>query len=82
MKRDYIKRVLDDWDNLKVHGIFFSGVKGEGLYKKWHDNGQLQVHGFFKNNILDGEYKRWYRNGNLEMHRLLKDFKVIKDYLA
>ena len=81
MKREYIKKVFEDLDKLKTTGIYFSGIRGEGKFKKWKDNSQLGVHCFYKNGILNGECKRWDSNGNLYKHCVYKNAKIIKDYL-
>jgi hypothetical protein len=34
-----------------------------GEYKRWHDNGRLQIQCNYNNGILDGSYAAWYANG-------------------
>ncbi len=50
-----------------VRGLWFSGVEGEGEYKKWWGNGKLCIHCFYKEDRLNGEYKAWHPNGQLEV---------------
>ena len=68
MKRKQIIKVFADLKKLKVEGIWFSGIEGEGKYKQWHPNGQLWIHSHFKNDKLEGEYKQWHDNGQLFIH--------------
>ncbi len=46
-------------------GLWFSGIKREGEYKRWYDNGQLAEHCFYKDDKREGELKEWHRNGLL-----------------
>jgi antitoxin component YwqK of YwqJK toxin-antitoxin module len=46
-----------------------SGVptKGrEGLWRFWHENGQLKQEGNYINNKLEGLFRRWHENGQLQ----------------
>jgi len=81
MKREYIRKVFTNLDKLKAKGIYFSGVNGEGEYKRWwYDNGQLKIHCFYKNDKLNGEYKEWYSSGKLNTHCFYKNNKLDGDY--
>jgi antitoxin component YwqK of YwqJK toxin-antitoxin module len=64
----------------KIKGVWFSGIKGEGEYKQWYNNGQLVIHCFYKNNELEGEYKIWYENGQLFKHCFYRDSKLEGEY--
>lgn len=61
--------------NTMEHGIWLSGVEGEGEYKEWYHSGELFVHGFYKESKRDGEYKTWYKNGNVSSHVFFKNGK-------
>lgn len=80
LKRKGIKDIFTKLGK-KGFDIWFSGVKGEGEYKSWHDNGQLYIHSFYnKNGELDGEYKYWYENGQMWQHAFYKDNKQDGEY--
>jgi hypothetical protein len=32
----------------KTKGVWLSGIKGEGKFKRWHTNGKLRVHCFYQ----------------------------------
>lgn len=59
----------------------FSGKEKDGEFKKWWKNGQLAVHSFLKNGVLEGEYKRWNEDGKFLRHHIYKDGQKIKDLL-
>ena len=48
-------------------GEFHKGTikngKREGLWEKYHENGQLKKIGTFKNGKLDGSFERYHENG-------------------
>ncbi len=54
-------------------GLWYSGIEDEGLFKKWNDNGQINVHCFYKNDKLEGEYKAWNPKGKLVDSKNYKD---------
>ena len=81
MKKQQIIQVFTDWHKTKQEGLWFSGIRGVGVYKSWHDNSQLAIHCNYKEDLGDGEYKQWHRTGRLFTHKLYKKGKVIKDYL-
>ena len=73
-KADLSRLSLDVHDDLRKHLSKDKQIElWDGEYKKWWDNGQLEVHCWFKDGYLDGEYKSWYKNGQLESHRWYKD---------
>ena len=82
MKREYIKRVLEDWNNLKIEGIWLSGTEKEGEYKAWWSNTKLAIHCFYKKGLREGEFKQWSTHGDLYKHKLYKNGDEVKDYLA
>ena len=51
-----------------------------GEYKKWFDNGQLEIHCYYENGKLQGEYTKWFMNGNLERHAFYNEGKVEGEY--
>lgn len=76
-----IRRLFINPQDAMEAGLWFSGYEGEGEYKKWYSNGQLQSHSFYKNGSPVGENKMWLYNGKLITHQLIRDGEVIKDYL-
>lgn len=55
----------------------------DGYFKKWHENGQLEISGEFKENQKEGEWIRYYSTGKIESKGSYeKDEKegVWKDY--
>jgi hypothetical protein len=42
-----------------------NGMKN-GIYRIWHENGNLFTEMMFVNDILNGINRRWYENGNLQ----------------
>lgn len=58
--------------------FWLSGIQGDGEYKHWYANGQLNQHGFYKNGKKDGEYKSWFKNGDPREHFIWKDGKLIE----
>ena len=60
--------------------IWFSGVEGEGEYKRWHDDGKIGGHSFYKDGKLHGEYKTWWPNGQMLEHAFCKNGKRDGEY--
>jgi antitoxin component YwqK of YwqJK toxin-antitoxin module len=58
----------------------FTLVNGKlhGEFKRWFDNGQLNIHYTFKKGELHGEYKEWWSNGELHEHRVYKHGELAK----
>jgi len=79
MKREQIVELFTKYGK-EPFGIWFSGVKGEGEYLGWSDDGKLYSHGFYKNNELNGEYRVWHKNGQLMVQTFLKAGKVEGEY--
>jgi antitoxin component YwqK of YwqJK toxin-antitoxin module len=46
---------LDYEDKLK--GVWLSGTRGEGEFKRWYRNGKIWFHCYYKNSKLHGESK-------------------------
>ena len=65
---------------VKVDGVWLSGIEGEGDYIECWFNGQIYKHCFCKNNELHGEYKEWHDNGTLEKHCFCKNNKLHGEY--
>jgi antitoxin component YwqK of YwqJK toxin-antitoxin module len=64
----------------KIKGVWLSGIEGEGEYKKWYENGKLDVHCFYNDRKLNGEYKHWNENGQLLNHCFYKQGKKEGEY--
>jgi hypothetical protein len=64
----------------KLKGVWLSGVKGEGEFKRWHRNGQLWFHCYFKNDKMEGEFKEWYDNAQIKTHCFFKNGKKEGEY--
>ena len=79
LRKYYIKEMFAGrFEQLKTKGIWFNGFKGEGIYKEWYNNGQLYIHGFYRNGTREREFRQWHHNGILRFHRLYRRGKVIK----
>ena len=76
MKHSYIKQVFINLKKLKEKGIWLSGVKKDGEYKGWYNDGKLQIHCFYKNGFREGVYKSWHKNGKLLHHCFCKNDKI------
>jgi len=62
------------------NGLWFSGYIGEGVYKRWHENGNMWQYVVYENSRINGEYKRWYSNGKFAEHTVYKNDKQIEEY--
>lgn len=51
------------WERL--HEPTFRDALKEGLYKEYHQNGQLKFQGAYKNGRDEGKHTRWYESGRL-----------------
>lgn len=62
----YIKHGFDQkfFPNGKVmmEGNYDRGEK-EGEWKSYHESGELHIHCFYKNDLIDGLYQRFHENG-------------------
>lgn len=62
----YIKHGFDQkfFPNGKVmmEGNYNRGEK-EGEWKSYHESGELHIHCFYKNDLIDGLYQRFHENG-------------------
>jgi antitoxin component YwqK of YwqJK toxin-antitoxin module len=82
-KRDQTINTLELLDltlRQKTKGVWLSGVKKEGEYKRWHSNGKLQSHCHYKNGKLEGECKTWYDNGQLWIQCFYKNDRLHGEY--
>ncbi len=73
--RQQIKQLFNNPQKIMANGLWFSGYKEEGEYKRWWSNGRLFQHCFYKDGKIDGEYKVWYDNGKLQTHCFFKNDK-------
>lgn len=48
----------------------------EGLYRKWHENGQIAVEENFKNGKQEGLGKSWHENGQVKAEGNYKNGKL------
>ena len=48
-------------------------AKIDGLYREWHENGQLYLECTYKKDKLDGLYRSWHETGQLEIECTFKD---------
>ena len=46
-----------------------------GVFKKWHENGQLMIKGMYKDGKRCGKWYTWYRTGSLRSEGEYKDGK-------
>jgi antitoxin component YwqK of YwqJK toxin-antitoxin module len=76
--REQIINLFNDSQRAMSDGLWFSGYKGEGEFKLWYYNGQLQSHWFYKNGLFDGEFKRWDSRGELLHHEIYKDGNIVR----
>ena len=79
MKRQQIIKLFTKYGK-EGFELWFSGVEGEGEFKAWYDNGQLDTHSFYKNNTLHGERKGWYPDGQINVHCFYKDGELHGEY--
>ena len=58
--------VRDDWDSLQIKelGYLEDGQK-QGIWIKWHKQGEKASEAQWKNNLLEGSFKTWHPNGKL-----------------
>lgn len=48
----------------------------DGPVEYYHDNGQLQAEGTYKDGKLDGPLKSYYENGQIEQEGIIKDGEI------
>ena len=68
-----IIRIFTDLENLKIDGIWYSGIKKEGEHKIWWENGKLHINTNYKNGVEDGKRRKWYFNGQLHIETNYKN---------
>ena len=71
--RGQIKRVFTDLEGLKTGGLWSIGLLWQGVYKQWHNNGQLYQIVIYKNGKREGVTKLWHTNGKLYRHAYYKN---------
>ena len=69
---DRIDFVNDDGNFFRR--IKIDGVK-DGLYRRWYENGQVEVERNFKDGKQNGYYRRWYGNDQLKVEGIYKNGK-------
>lgn len=60
--------MLREIKNQFIHLFKDEQDRKQGELKIWHNNGQLEEHCFYIDNMLQGEFKHWYDNGTLSEH--------------
>ena len=53
---------------------------GKGIlkdYKEWHENGQLKLSSFHKNNVKHGKFMTYWKNGNIKREEGYDDGRMI-----
>ena len=53
------------------------GGMPEGLYTSWHENGQKETEGFFKDGKPDGLCKAWHENGQKKGEGAFEEGKAV-----
>ena len=43
------------------------------MWETWHENGQIESRGLFKDGKLNGLYESWYENGKPKESTMYKD---------
>lgn len=71
-------RVID-WKEKEEYWVDSEGKK-QGECKRYHENGQLWEHCFYKDRKREGEYKTYYENGQPRKHCFYKDGKLEGEY--
>jgi len=79
--KQQIKDLFKNPKKTMESGLWFSGYRGEGEWKRWYENGQLNIDCFYTDGVLDGEFKSWDENGKLVKHLLWKNDQEIEDLL-
>lgn len=64
----------------KEQALYWQWQPVNGPYKRWYENGQLQLECGYKNDKLEGPYKWWYGNGKLSVEHGYKDGKLEGPY--
>jgi len=73
-KYQQIKKIFTDLEELKIKGIWYSGIKWEGEYKSLWKNGKTHVDCFYIDEYTyKGEYRVWWRNGQLNVYSYYND---------
>ena len=57
------------------------GGMPEGLYTSWHENGQKETEGFFKDGESDGLCKAWHASGQKQAEVIWKDGELVSKKL-
>ena len=48
----------------------------DGLYERYHENGQLRIKATYKDGKLNGPFEKYYENGQLEKKATYEDGKL------
>jgi antitoxin component YwqK of YwqJK toxin-antitoxin module len=59
----------------------FKDDKQDGIWERYHENGQSHSKGLFKDGKKDGIWEYYYKNGQLWSKGLFKDGKYVKTIL-
>ena len=78
LRKEQIEKVFINYDKLKTHGIWFSGIEGEGEFNTWWENGQLRNQIFYANGSINGDLKLWDESGKLTRHEVFKNDEIVK----
>lgn len=75
---DYFNRVFTKYDKdtnqiLKRYSFSKNEKDQHGPYKKWYDNGNVQIDCGYRNNVLHGPYKEWHRDGTIKIECFYHD---------
>lgn len=69
----YAVKTTDDWWNAKPATFTTKGQdERHGVFTAWHENGQKQYEGEFKNDLRVGEFVYWYSNGQKRLQGAYK----------
>ena len=52
---------------------FYEYIPHDGMYKKWHENGQIQKRCTYKDGELDGLCEEWHTNGQMDLRHTYKN---------
>ena len=78
IRKKQIRNLFNDFMNILSNGIWFSGIKEYGLYKKWWENGQLWKEiNYNEKGELDDICKEWNKNGDLLFEIEFKNNELI-----
>jgi len=74
---EQIRNLFTSPEETMSDGLWFSGVKGEGLYKEWHKHtNSLFKYCYYTEWIRSGECNIYYENGKLFKQTNYKNDKL------